>query len=147
MRGGRFREDHRAHNAGWLSFQDESTCPQVSCLHHSKINLVKSKRSASGPKKQIQPSAGLEKQLGEVVREIREERDISQDRLAREMDTDRTTISLIERGLRSPYVRTLIQVAAALDVKPSEFFRRLEIRMGDSWRNVRTDGRKRRIGD
>jgi transcriptional regulator with XRE-family HTH domain len=83
--------------------------------------------------------------LGEVVREIREEKDISQDRLAREMDTDRTTISLIERGLRSPYVRTLIQIAAALDVRPSEFFRRLEVRMGDSWRTARKDSRKRRV--
>jgi ribosome-binding protein aMBF1 (putative translation factor) len=55
---------------------------------------VRSKQSALGRKKQIQPSAGLEKQLGEVVREIRLEKDISQDRLAREMDTDRTTISL-----------------------------------------------------
>jgi transcriptional regulator with XRE-family HTH domain len=105
---------------------------------------VRSKQSALGRKKQIQPSAGLEKQLGEVVREIRLEKDISQDRLAREMDTDRTTISLIERGLRSPYVRTLIQIAAALDVRPSEFFRRLELRMGDGWRTAQVDSRKRR---
>ena len=105
---------------------------------------MRSKQSARGRKKQIQPSAGLEKQLGEVVREIRAEKDISQDRLAREMDTDRTTISLIERGLRSPYVRTLIQIAAALDVRPSEFFRRLELRMGDNWRTARVDSRKHR---
>jgi transcriptional regulator with XRE-family HTH domain len=53
-------------------------------------------------------------------------------------------ISLIERGLRSPYVRTLIQIAAALDVRPSEFFRRLELRMGDGWRTAQVDSRKRR---
>ena len=89
------------------------------------------KQRAPGRKQQIQP-LDLEKQLGEVVREIREEKDILQDRLAREMNTDRTTISLIERGGRSPYVRTLIQIAAALNVKPSEFFRRVEILL-DAW--------------
>jgi transcriptional regulator with XRE-family HTH domain len=62
------------------------------------------------------------------------------------MGTDRTTTSLIERGLRSPYVRTLLQIAASLDVKPSEFFRRLELRMGESWKIVRTDSRKHRDG-
>jgi transcriptional regulator with XRE-family HTH domain len=107
---------------------------------------VRPKQRAPGRKQQIQPEEGLEKQLGEVVREIREERDISQDRLAREMATDRTTISVIERGLRSPYVRTLVQIAAALNVKPSEFFRRLEVRMGDSWRTAQTHSRKRRVG-
>lgn len=104
---------------------------------------MRSKRAAGGGK-QIQPSPGLEKFLGQVVREIRQEKDVSQDRLAREMGTDRTTISLIERGLRSPYVRTLLQIAAALDVKPSEFFRRLEIRMGENWKAIRTEGRRDR---
>lgn len=79
-----------------------------------------------------------------MVREIREERGLSQDRLAREMETDRTTISLIERGLRSPYVRTLIQIAAALDIAPSEILRRTEIRMGNSWKGIQTKSRKRR---
>lgn len=106
---------------------------------------MRPKQRTPGRKHQIQP-LDLEKQLGEVVREIREEKDISQDRLAREMDTDRTTISLIERGRRSPYVRTLIQIAAALNVKPSEFFRRLEGRMGDNWRTAQMHSRKRRAG-
>ena len=99
---------------------------------------------ASTRRKQIQPSTGLEKRLGEVVREFREEKKVSQDRLAREMDTDRTTISLIERGLRSPYVRTLIQIGAALDVRPSEILRRFELRVGDDWRAAKTESRKRR---
>lgn len=103
-----------------------------------------SKQKALARRRQIQPSEGLEKQLGQVLREVREERDISQDNLAREMNTDRTTISLIERGLRSPYIRTLMQIGAALDVRPSEIFRRLERRLGDDWRTVVAESRKRR---
>jgi transcriptional regulator with XRE-family HTH domain len=106
---------------------------------------VGSKKKAPARKKQIQPSKGLEKQLGEVVREVREEKDISQDGLAREMNTDRTTISLIERGLRSPYIRTLMQIGAALNVPPSEIFRRLERRLGTDWRTMMAESRKRRV--
>jgi transcriptional regulator with XRE-family HTH domain len=105
---------------------------------------VGSKQKTPARRRQIQPSEGLEKQLGQVLREVREERDISQDNLAREMNTDRTTISLIERGLRSPYIRTLMQIGAALDVRPSEIFRRLERRLGDDWRTVVAESRKRR---
>jgi transcriptional regulator with XRE-family HTH domain len=105
---------------------------------------VGSKPKAPARRRQIQPSEGLEKQLGQVLREVREERDISQDNLAREMNTDRTTISLIERGLHSPYIRTLMQIGAALDVRPSEIFRRLERRLGDDWRTVVAESRKRR---
>jgi len=115
-------------------------------LVHAIARLtVRLKRAVEGGK-QIQPAPGLEKFLGQVVREIRQERDISQDRLAREMGTDRTTISLIERGLRSPYVRTLLQIASCLGVKPSEFFRRLELRMGDNWRSICGESRKQRNG-
>lgn len=105
---------------------------------------MESKQKASVRKKQIQPSEGVEKQLGRILREVREEKDISQDKLAREMNTDRTTISLIERGLRSPYLRTLMQIGAALDVPPSEMLRRLELRLGDGWRAVMAEPRKRR---
>jgi transcriptional regulator with XRE-family HTH domain len=105
---------------------------------------VGAKPRAPARRKQIQPAEGLEKQLGQVLREVREEKEISQDRLAREMNTDRTTISLIERGLRSPYIRTLMQIGAALNVRPSEIFRRLERRLGDDWRTLMAESRKRR---
>ena len=39
---------------------------------------------------------------------------------------DRTFTSLLERGLRSPTMRTVVRLAEALEVRPSEIVRRME---------------------
>src|SRR5271157_9505 len=52
-----------------------------------------SKRST---RRQIQPGSGAEKAFGDALREIREKKAISQERLALESGLDRTYISLIE---------------------------------------------------
>jgi len=77
-------------------------------------------------KKQIQPPFGPEKAFGLALRDIRKERGLSQEQLALEGEFDRTFPSLIERGLRSPSIRTLIKLAHVLEVKPSEIVRRME---------------------
>jgi len=46
--------------------------------------------------------------------------------LALEGDFDRTYISLIERGLRSPTMRTVVRLAEVLDVRPSELTQEME---------------------
>ncbi len=51
---------------------------------------------------------------------------MSQEQLASMARFDRTYISLIERGLRSPTIRSLIRLADALDIRPSEIVRRTE---------------------
>jgi len=77
-------------------------------------------------KKQIQPTFGPEKAFGQALREVRKERNISQEQLALEGEFDRTFPSLIERGLRSPSIRTLVKMADVLRVKPSEIIARME---------------------
>jgi transcriptional regulator with XRE-family HTH domain len=79
-----------------------------------------------GLKKQIQPVSGSEKAFGQALRLIREERKLSQEKLALEAEFDRTYISLIERGVRSPTVRALVRLAEALKVRPSEMILRME---------------------
>ena len=64
--------------------------------------------------------------FGHALREIREEHDISQERLALEAGFDRTFVSLLERGLRSPTIRTVVKLAEVLKVKPSAIIQRME---------------------
>jgi transcriptional regulator with XRE-family HTH domain len=68
----------------------------------------------------IQPTSGPEKAFGQALREIREGRKVSQERLALEAGLDRTYISLIERGVRSPTIRTLVKLAEVLNVRPAQ---------------------------
>ncbi len=51
---------------------------------------------------------------------------MSQEELAFESGFDRTYISLLERGIRNPTVRSLVKLANALNVRPSEFLLRME---------------------
>jgi transcriptional regulator with XRE-family HTH domain len=78
------------------------------------------------PRKQIQPDLGPEKAIGQAIREIRLEREMSQEQLAFECGFDRTYISLMERGIRSPTVRSLVKLASVLNVRPSEVLARME---------------------
>ncbi len=73
-----------------------------------------------------QPASGPEKAFGEALRQIRNERGISQERLGLDAGFDRTYISLLERGVQSPTVRTLVRLAAVLQVPASEMLRRME---------------------
>lgn len=68
----------------------------------------------------------LGRALGEVLREQRLKRDLSQEKLALEAGLDRTYISMLERGLRRPTVATLFQLCRILSVRPSVFVRAIE---------------------
>jgi DNA-binding XRE family transcriptional regulator len=78
------------------------------------------------PRKQIQPEPGPEKAFGQALREVRQSKEISQERLALEGGFDRTYVSLIERGINSPTIRVLVGMAAVLKVPPSKIVRRME---------------------
>jgi transcriptional regulator with XRE-family HTH domain len=51
---------------------------------------------------------------------------MSQEELAFECEFDRTYISLVERGVRSPTIRSLVKLAGVLKVRPSEVVLRME---------------------
>ena len=48
--------------------------------------------------------------FGKVLREMRDENQISQEKLAEYCDLDRTYISLLERGLRQPTITTIFKL-------------------------------------
>ena len=77
-------------------------------------------------RRQIHPESGPERAFGKALQEIRKAREFSQERLALTARLDRTYVSLVERGLRSPTIRTLVLLADVLDVQPHEIVRRME---------------------
>lgn len=62
----------------------------------------------------------LEKAFGQVLRELRVEKNLSQEKLALEGNLDRTFISLLERGLRQPSLTTIFQISKILGISPSD---------------------------
>jgi transcriptional regulator with XRE-family HTH domain len=80
-------------------------------------------------RKQIQPASGPEKAFGQAVREIRKSRNISQEQLAFDAGFDRTYVSMMERGVCSPTIRTVVRLAGVLKVTPSEIVARMEARL------------------
>lgn len=69
--------------------------------------------------------------FGKVLRGLRETNNISQEKLAEYCDLDRTYISLLERGLRQPTITTLFKLSKALNVSPSDFILKVELRFKD----------------
>lgn len=67
--------------------------------------------------------------FGEVIRELRRKRGLSQEEFGFECELHRTYISLLERGKRIPSLTTIIQLASALRIPPSEIVRQVEVRL------------------
>lgn len=61
--------------------------------------------------------------VGQRLKELREEREISIRELARRSGLSANALSMIERGLTSPSVGTLIKLGAALEIPVTAFFR------------------------
>lgn len=68
----------------------------------------------------------LNKLFGELLRELRNESSISQENLALDSELDRSFISLLERGLRTPTITTLFKISKSLNKYPSEIIKLLE---------------------
>jgi DNA-binding XRE family transcriptional regulator len=79
----------------------------------------------SGPK-HVQPLSGPEKAFGDAFRNARTRQRISQETVAQEAECDRTTISLIERGLVSAKLATIAKMCRAINTRPSAVMRKME---------------------
>ncbi|MDB6090829.1 MAG: family transcriptional regulator [Gammaproteobacteria bacterium] len=64
--------------------------------------------------------------FGQVLREQRSTRGLSQEELALAADVDRTFVSQMERGIRQPTITTLLKLAGALGIQPSTLVARME---------------------
>lgn len=68
----------------------------------------------------------LSKQFGKNLRKHRVAAGMSQQELAERCELDRTYISLLERGLRTPTLYTLMRLSAHLNISASDQIRELE---------------------
>ncbi len=72
------------------------------------------------------------KVFGQILKEFRIERGLSQERLGFESGYHRTYISLLERGRKSPSLNTIFKLAEALNITPSAMILRVEEELGTS---------------
>lgn len=69
--------------------------------------------------------------FGIVLREQRQRKRWSQEMLAFESQTDRTYVSLLERGRSGASVTILFKLCAALDITPPDFIQMVQNRIAE----------------
>lgn len=67
--------------------------------------------------------------FGEVLREMRTARSMTQDQLAELAETERSHISSLERAEKAPSLATLLTLAAALGVSAAELIEHVEVQL------------------
>lgn len=63
--------------------------------------------------------------FGHVIRELRNQHNISQEKLALISGLDRTFISLLERGLRQPSLKSILRLSESLNIRPGDLIERV----------------------
>ena len=61
--------------------------------------------------------------FGEILKQARIERGVSQEKLALNCDLDRTFISLLERGKRQPSLVSILSLSASLKIPADELIK------------------------
>ncbi|MGN6558086.1 MAG: helix-turn-helix domain-containing protein [Solirubrobacterales bacterium] len=72
------------------------------------------------PARRVKPRSPEHASLGEAIRTLRREADMSQEQLAEAAHTDLTQVGGIERGIRNPSYTTLLRLAVALETTVGE---------------------------
>ena len=75
--------------------------------------------------------------FGQVLRELRKGRDLSQETLALESGLERNYVSLLELGRNSASVKTIFKLAPALGISVAEFMSMVE-KMASEKRSSKT---------
>jgi len=77
--------------------------------------------------------------FGKILQEERKAKKISQEKLSKLSGLDRTFISLVENGKRSPTFSTILKICSALEMDPSDLFSIYEQK--DPEYHVKKDGK------
>jgi transcriptional regulator with XRE-family HTH domain len=80
----------------------------------------------------IQP-ADPNTSFAKVLRQLREEANISQEQLGFDSGYHRTYIGMMERGIINPTLQTILSVARALKISARDLVALVEVDLGDSW--------------
>jgi len=70
----------------------------------------------------VEPARSVERQIGQRIRALRAQRNVTLDQLAVDVKLTKGQLSKIENGKVSSPVSTLTRIAVALDVEPGYFF-------------------------
>jgi transcriptional regulator with XRE-family HTH domain len=76
----------------------------------------------------------IEELFGDVLKQLRNDKGLSQEELGFESGYHRTYISMLERGKKNPSLKTIFQLAKALDLEPSVIMERLQALAANSSR-------------
>lgn len=68
----------------------------------------------------------LEVAFGHVIKQLRTEKGLSQEKLSFESGLDRSFISQLECGIKQPSLVTIFQLAKALQVSPAQIIETVE---------------------
>jgi len=68
----------------------------------------------------------LQRKFGLVIKELRLEKELSQESLANQSDIDRTYISDIEKGERNISLKIIERLSETLQISLSELFKKIE---------------------
>ena len=79
-------------------------------------------KSAASHRKHVSPEIAF----GRVLRDIRKAQSMSQDDLGAKSGYHRTYIGMLERGEKSPSLRTIFNLASTLKVDSSEIVKQVE---------------------
>lgn len=77
----------------------------------------------------------LEATFGRVLRVLRRQKGLSQEELGFESGYHRTYVSLLERGLKSPSLKTMFNISKALTIETSELIKKVEVKNREFLRN------------
>ena len=80
-------------------------------------------RPPKNPKPQVHSP---ESAFGTVLRKARNQCSLSQEALAFKAGYHRNFISQLERGEKSPSLRTIVNLATVLELKPSDMLKKME---------------------
>src|SRR5579863_8267230 len=75
-----------------------------------------------------------EEAFAQVLRDLRKKAGLSQEQLGFESGYHRTYMSMLERGLMNPSLRTILSVATALKISAGEMIGLIETALGHPWR-------------
>ena len=67
----------------------------------------------------------IQETFGNRVRELRQKREMSQEKLALLIDIDRTYLASVERGKRNISLKNIKKIADGLDVSISDLFKNI----------------------
>lgn len=100
------------------------SAPQTFSLALSGIETY---AGASPPDRMHLMDDRLYRLFGSRVRELREEKNVTQDELAKRVDLSRTSITNIERGRQRVLLHQMMEIAVALDAKPTDLIPTAEV--------------------